>query len=231
MSTAPRYTHEVGRKFHADGSPRMFPGNTIICFVDPESPIGRAGQAFQADLARQPFGRKFAPLPPASFHMTVMELLCDQVRAPERWSSELALDAPLAATDAFFIERAAPIDPPGAIVMAVDTLAHRGGLMITLQPATAAVAAGLRAYRDALAAATGVRAPDHDRYGFHISLAYRLIELEDAEQRALADFAAGWTARVRAAAAEVALGRPTLTFFDDMFRFVPGEARATLRSR
>lgn len=230
MDEGIRYTNEVGRKFYPDGSPRLFPGNTTICFVDPDSPIGQAGRAFQVAL-REAFGPKFAPLPPSSFHMTTMELLCDEVRAPERWSSQLALDAPLAATDAFFVERVGPLPAPAGLTMRLTTVGHRHGILLNLEPADAATGEALRAYREAVAAATGVRFPDHDSYGFHISLAYRIIHLDTAEEAALAALAAAWLPRLRDAGAAIALPPPALTFFDDMVRFVTAEERHTLRSR
>jgi hypothetical protein len=229
--SAPRYTREVGRKFHPDGTPRRFPGNTIICFVEPDSPLGAVAQAFQQALGAVPLGHKFALLPPPSFHMTVMELLCDEVRTPERWSPLLPLDAPLAATDAFFLERVPPITAPSHRTVRVTGIAHLNHLWLTLEPADEATAAALHAYRNAVAGATQVRFPDHDRYQFHLSLAYRLIELDAGEEEALAALANTWQPRLRAAGASIALPPPVLTGFDDMFRFTPLTQPETLASR
>lgn len=231
MAATARYTREVGRKFYADGTPRIFAGNTIICMVDPASPIGQAAAAFQQSIGGLPFGAKFAMLPPSSFHMTVMELLCDETRLPERWSPQLDLAAPLAETDAFFLARVPAVPAPDRLVMRAEGVAHRQGLMVMLQPADDAVATAIWGYRAAIAAATGVRFPDHDAYRFHISLAYRLVELEPAEEQALADHCASWAARLCAAGAAISLPAPALTFFDDMFRFVPAAERHTLRTR
>ena len=76
--TSSAYTREVGRKFYPDGTPRLFAGNTIICFVAPEHSISQATVAFQNALRQAAFGGKFALLPQSSFHMTVMELLCHE---------------------------------------------------------------------------------------------------------------------------------------------------------
>jgi hypothetical protein len=230
MSESPRYTHEVGRKFYPDGAPRIFAGNTTICFVDPDGPLGRAAQAFQQALAAT-FGPRFALLPPSSFHMTTMELLCDEIRTPERWSAQLPLDAPIAATDPFFIERVTPLPAPAGLTMRVTSIGHRHGMLLNLEPADAATGEALWAYREAVATATGVRFPDHASYWFHISLAYRIIELDAAEEAALAEFAATWLPRLRDVGAAIALPPPTLTFFDDMCRFVTVEERHTLRTR
>ncbi len=230
MSTT-AYTREVGRKFHADGTARLFPGNTIICFVAPESPVGQAAIAFQEAVRQTAFGSAFTLLPPASFHMTVMELLCDQVRAPERWSAQLPLDAPLAQTDDFFLARVPAIPAPERLAMQVVGLFHRDNLMLTLQPADGATAEALRSYRAAVAAATGVRFPDHDTYGFHISLAYRLLQLDAAQEEGLNELFAASLPRLQAAGASIALPPPVLTGFDDMTRFVPITECHTLVSR
>jgi hypothetical protein len=231
VKNAPRYTREVGRKFHPDGTPQRFPGNTIICFVAPDSQLGAAAQAFQQALHAAPFGSKFALLPPSSFHITVMELLCDEARTPERWSALLPLDAPLAAADAFFLERVPRIAAPRDSTVRVTGIAHPDNLWLTLEPADEATAVALRAYRNAVAEATGVRFPDHDRYRFHLSLAYRLIELDADEEAALAALARSWVPQLQAAGASIALPPPVLTGFDDMFRFVPLTQPAALTSR
>jgi hypothetical protein len=229
--SAPRYTREVGRKFYPDGTPRRFPGNTIICFVEPDSPLGTLAQAFQHALGAAPLGHKFALLPPPSFHMTVMELLCDEVRTPERWSPLLPLDAPLAATDAFFLERVPRITAPSDRTVRVTGIGHPNNLWLSLEPADEATAVALRAYRNAVAEATQVRFPDHERYRFHLSLAYRLIELEADEEEALAALVHTWQPQLRAAGASIALPPPVLTGFDDMVRFTPLTQAEALASR
>ncbi|MCB0127614.1 MAG: DUF1868 domain-containing protein, partial [Caldilineaceae bacterium] len=89
------YTAEVGRKFHADGSPASFAGTTVISFVDVAAPIARMGTWLQEEIRQQPFADKFSILPPSSFHMTVIQLLNDQDRTPQRWTPHLALATPM----------------------------------------------------------------------------------------------------------------------------------------
>ena len=108
---------------------------------------------------------------------------------------------------------------------------HRDNLMLTLQPADGATAEALRSYRAALAAATGVCFPDHDTYGFHMSLAYRLLQLDAAQEEGLDELCAVWLPRLQATGASMALPPPVLTGFDDMTRFVPMAERHTLVSR
>ncbi len=53
----------------------------------------------------------------------------------------------------------------------------RPPLTVRLLPADDAMEARLRRLRDRLAEVTGIREPDHDRYRFHITLAYQVAPL------------------------------------------------------
>ncbi len=227
----PNYTRAVGHKFHADGSPRLFPGNTIIAFVPESSPHFKLCEWAHSQVQALPLARKFSFLPPSSFHMTVKELLCDEMRTPTRWSSELALDAPLAETDAFFIDAVATVAPPRGVAMRFSHVARQSNLMIYLEPADVEAAQAVWAYRDAVAAATGTRFADHIEYEFHISLAYRLIELSDEEERRYQKALDEIDARLGETFNLFVVPSPQLTFFDDMTRFVTAEERGQLISR
>ncbi len=88
-------------------------------------------------------------------------------------------------------------------------------------------------------AATATRSPqprargfaDHADYRFHISLAYRLIELSDEETARYQQMLNEIDARFNQQFGLLDLPAPQLTFFDDMTRFVPGEQRGRLASR
>lgn len=218
------YTYHVGEKFHADGSAREYPGVTIICFADSASPIYQAGERLQAELQTLPYAHKFGLLPPSSFHMTVFSLICDHRRTPDQWSARLPLDAPLAEVDRFFIQALAPVTPPSGFRM-VMTYLGGWGLSFRLSPADEGTYEALRAYREQVSEATGVRYPDHNTYEFHMTLAYQLIAL-DAEEKA--DYAArrlAWGEKLRCEIGVFETGVPVLTFFEDMFAFTPERQR------
>ncbi|NJN16630.1 MAG: hypothetical protein HC822_10320 [Oscillochloris sp.] len=107
----------------------------------------------------------------------------------------------------------------------------RFNLTINLAPADEAVAAALRAYREAVSDATQVRFPDFHSYQFHMSLGYRLIELTPDEQADLEQLIVDWQQNLAPAARTLNLPAPQLTFFDDMTRFVGADERNSLRSR
>lgn len=212
---------EVGRKFHADGTVRRFPGNTIICPVGPDAPQYDEICAVQTRALARRFGPKLAPLPPSSFHVTVFDGLCDEERVPEHWSSRIPLDAPLEETDRLLSEWLAPLRGPERLNMELAGLgSFEVGLNLELRPADEVSAAGLADFREAVARATGIRHPGFERYAFHLSLAYLLYELDGEELADYRELAAETEARLAQSFGVLELGRPQLTFFEDMFAFL-----------
>lgn len=230
--TSLRYAPSVGQKFYENGRVRQFPGNTIICFADPQGQAYQDAEWVQSQLLQEPYGHKYAMLPPSSFHMTVFELLCDEVRVAEKWSSGLALDASLEETDDYFIETVAQVPSPDNFRMEFSHLnLGTSGLSLYLKPVDDDVEKALCDYRDTLAEATQIRFPDHDSYGFHLSLAYRIIELTEDEKQQEQQFAERMNQQLSETFGVFDTGKPTLTFFDDMFTFLPADKRHTLKSR
>ncbi|PJF26696.1 MAG: hypothetical protein CUN53_06865 [Phototrophicales bacterium] len=224
------YTYHVGEKFHADGSVRQYPGSTIICFADPESALYQAGVSVQNALSAQPFGHKFALLPPSSFHMTVFSLILDAQRVLPLWSAFLPVDTPLAQMDQFFIERVATVAPPDNFRMCMTYIGGKG-LSFRLSPADEDTYHALHGYRRRISEATGVHYPDHDTYEFHMTLAYNLIVLTDDEKRAFAEWKLNLGEALRCDVGVFDTGAPHLTFFDDMFAFLTIDQGDLLRSR
>lgn len=215
------YTAEVGRKFHADGSPCPFAGTTVISFIDVAMPIARMGAWLQEEIRQQPFADKFSMLPPSSFHMTVIQLLNDQDRTPQRWTPHLALTTPMDKICSFMRRRVAMVVPPATIAMRFTGIKRLGNLAFQLEPADDGVATTLCGYRNAVAEATGVCLPDHEHYQFHISLAYRLMLLTAGEQQQLDALCNRADSFVQQAAPCIMLSSPQCTFFTDMCHFVP----------
>ncbi len=221
-------TPAVGPKFDMAGSPLPFAGCSMICEVPVGSPLYVAGGAVQDRCRAAGLGRSFIFLPPASFHMTLFDLVCYGEREPARWSSLLPLDAPQAEVDRFMADRMRPIRLASTLRLKVTGVGELGGrntLRIMLGPADGETEADLAAYREAASLATGVRLPSHDSYAFHFTLAYPLALLDEEESR-------GGEALARVIVqqledqGEVQVGAPYLSFFEDMFSF-PRERSST----
>jgi len=226
------YTPTVGRKFYEDGTVRHFPGNTIICFTDAEGQAYQDAVWVQEQLALQSYCHKFTLLPPESLHMTVFQLLTDQTREPDRWSSHLTLDMPLVETDAFFIGATDRVLTPENFQMVYSHLnLGANGLSLYIKPKDDENAARIKTYRDRIATVTGVRFPDHDTYHFHISLAYKIINLDETETEQHKAFAGMVNECLEQTFGIFDTGKPQLTFFDDMFAFATIDERPLLKSR
>lgn len=226
-----QYTEHIGEKFHPDRSVRTFPGNTIICFVDPQQHAGIFQECVwaQEQLKAMQCQHKFGFLPPDSFHMTVFQLLVDQPRIAEHWSPFLPHTASLEEMDRFVIEKVANIPAPMGFRIRYKFI--RKPATIEVEPADLETEHTLRRYRKRISEATGVQYPDHDSYKFHISFAYHLIKLtpeEEAERQAI--FAKIDT-RLQETFGVFETTSPQLVFFDDMFTFVPESERHTLTTR
>ena len=218
---------EVGRKFYADGRVRPFLGNTIICPV-PQQDAGF--EAFDAlldiyrDLPGHGFARKVTALPPSSYHMTVFGGADDQERKPGLWPRDVPLNVPIEVCDTMLAERLAGVQlecglPIRMRVNDAEPAAHPEPILIDLSPVDEAEVQKLRRLRDRLADVLKIRQPDHDRYSFHISIAYQIDWFTDEEQ---ADYVATrrhWREALKRRAPVFNFGSPEYCTLNDMFAF------------
>jgi len=225
------YTYHVGEKFHADGDVRTYPGNTVICFANPDDAPYQEAVRIQhrvKDLAIFP---KVVLMPPSSLHMTVMGLLLDAVRTPDYWTRHLPLTTPLAETDCYFIKQLATIPLPDNFRMRFGGFGNHNYLSFDLVPADEETHQAIWRLREAIAQASGVREPDFADYGFHMTLGYNLQTFTEAEQAEFDRFKVNINAELQDTFGIFNTGKPHLTFFDDMFRFATLSERHTLHTR
>jgi hypothetical protein len=222
---AESHTRAVGTKFHEDGQVRHFPGNTVVSHILENNQLFNEVIWAQSEIMRLPFSSKYSFLPPHSFHMTVFELLCDQVRDQEHWSGSMDMTVDLRETDMHFENAVNPIKPPKRILMKYDGIRVERNPSIRLAPADEKESATLRAYRNELSEATGVRFPNHDQYKYHISLAYLLLHLTDAEQEQGLSTARFIETRLRRSLSGISIPIPVITYFDHMHAFHRSKAR------
>ncbi len=225
---ADRLPPDVGRKFAADGRVLPFAGNTIICHLPQQ---GAGSEAFDAllDVYRalpgEPWARKVTALPPSSYHMTIFGTANDKARRYPLWPAGLPLDMPMADCDRILGERLRAFrlgDEAGPYRMRVNMESPPAGetpLTVRLLPTDDAVEARLRKLRDRLSDVTGIREPDHDRYRFHITLAYQVAPLTPQEDDAWRRSLAAWKAMIARRAPIITLGNPEYCLLKDMFAF------------
>ena len=214
-----KYTRFVGEKFHEDGSVRAFPGNTVISKITPDMPIYVGLVEAWERLKAVEFAGKYAFLPPTSFHMTVMEGLCEQVRTPEQWSTKLSLHMPLAEVNQFMRDCFSRILLPRTLTMRIVSGVFSQLIVLYLEPADTDTAQALKTFRDQFSRETGIRFPRHDAYTYHISLAYNLIPLAASEEHMIQEEQQEIQHALSIKYPSFQLGRPRLTFFENMSQF------------
>lgn len=177
--------HDVDRKFFEDGKARPFAGNTIISQIPLRTPINEALTVVRNTIANYDFSRCLSLLPPSSYHMTVFEGVIDEKRMAPFWPNDVPRDASIQACTQHFIARLRNffIDKNFKILMKIKDfdVYKDSGATVRLAPASSQESQKLRDLRDRLAQCLGIRSPEHDDYGFHITLGY-LVQWMNAQQ-------------------------------------------------
>lgn len=213
--------HNIGNKFNEDGSFRFFPGNTVISKLDHSAPVWQEFLTIRGMLEALPAAHCATMLPDDSIHMTVFEGVCHQWRKPELWTSLLPLDCRLSETDDLMERAIASVPPLGPVNMRMESVRVSFGSSIRLVPATQDDADELHRYREACSAATGIRHPIHDTYGYHLSICYFTTTPTDEEEAQLRDFGERATAYIRERGFVFPILPPKLTYFNNMYDFTP----------
>lgn len=220
------FSHAVGRKFNEDGSVRLFPGVTVVAMLDPSAGATQLLRDVQARLKSLPIASKYAFLPVDSFHITLIDLVCEEVRRPHHWPSILPLDCSLESVDDFLTQCVTPIAVPTQVVFDIERIVCGGIIAVQLRPRDESP---LLRYRAAVAQASCL--PNEDNYVFHITLAYNIVvpSAEELAQLTLACETELAATSLRTVPIEPQPAR--LSFFDDMFAFVSESERHLLVSR
>ncbi|KAJ1566736.1 hypothetical protein HK405_008625 [Cladochytrium tenue] len=204
------------------------------------------GDAAAADGGEGGLGQAITLLPPSSWHMTLFQGVLDQERGqPARasdggdggtsstavgdgvlWPSDVAFDAPLADVTALFARKMAGFDMNTTMPVRMAVAGRKkDGITLRLVPVADAASVadwsgdtGLRHLRDQLAELFAIRAPQHDAYEFHLSLAYVVRHLSAEQRRLVASTIDGY---ISAMPDTFELGPPEFCEFDDMSEFRP----------
>ncbi|KAF3809827.1 hypothetical protein GCG54_00014040 [Colletotrichum gloeosporioides] len=217
----PLYPAGVPSKFAPDGAVQAFPGNTIVCHLSPSDPLYVSMQKLSDKLAASKFASLITLLPATSVHMTMFEGVCDQIRKPGYWPSDLPLEAPLEESNSRFEKALGAFDledehaPPYKMtVRGFDPLEI--GIGVRLDGRTPAETERLRSLRNRLADKLKIRHPIHDGYGFHLSVAYLLRHLTSEQNQELE---ALLLSHLEEMPRNFELGAPEFCTFENMFAF------------
>ena len=207
----------VGQKFTPDGQPVTCRGNTAICHVDKGSDAFAALVAAQDRLKAGPLADGFTFLPPESFHMTIFEGVIDYMRSADRWPGHLPTDASIDTVTEDFAARLRNVGLAQRLQASPTSLF--GGFSVRMSGADASEEALLRLTRDQLQNATNLVRPDHEAYGFHITLAYNLRWFSPDEADAIIALSDDVAQELVARAPQITFGPVEFCAFDTMHHF------------
>lgn len=168
-----------GGKWHPDGSPRHFPGNTFISMVS-KGPFQHSLGLIHKDLAGDPLSELFALLPPPSHHVTLLD-------------GTLAHSSTDQGIRGLTLEHADRLRRAGTRAPRTLTFAVQGisditradtQLFVLLEP-DAESAQALLDFRRQVIGLLGLVA-EPGSHVFHVSIAYRILEEREHEIPALA---------------------------------------------
>ncbi|NYF78166.1 DUF1868 domain-containing protein [Granulicella arctica] len=211
-------------KFNPDGSVRPFAGNTVICHLPAQSVMRDRAVELHDALAGSSFRPKLGLLPPDSFHMTVFSGANDQDRKVTGWPSDVPLTASIEECNRIVGDRMNRFHvgcemPLRMILNQPRTIAYDRACTLRMMPADDTENRKIRALRDRLGEVYHFRSKDHDRYEFHITLAYQMKPFSTEEQALYTSILRTHIPRIAASVPVLELGLPEFCTFKDMYRF------------
>ncbi len=214
-----------GGKFYPTGQVREWPGNTIICPVEPDTALHDVLRTVQEEAMAQPVMRKFTLLPTSSLHMTLFEGVDLDHRVAPYWPTSVPTDAPLNLVNQWCQDRLASFHTGGGRFHMRPDLALSAheirDFTLTLRPADLQEERRLRDIRDRLSSRLQIRTPNHATYRFHITLGYLIERLTADEAPQINQLYKTWFARIEAVVPQFVIGPPAFCTFKDMFAFAP----------
>lgn len=214
-------------KFYPNGHVAPYPGNTVICHVPAQSRFLEDISAIAEQLHHVSFRDKLGILPPASYHMTVFPGANDPGKDRSSWPKDLPVSASIdectkLVRSRFEKEKLMAKAPFRVRLDPEKTLQYASrAATLRMVGADAEAEIALRTTRDQLSRVYNHRDPDHDQYGFHITLAYTLRTLTAEEQREYREILTHSMTRILARTPVLELGLPEFCTFPDMSIFYP----------
>ncbi len=211
-----------GGKFGPNGAALDFPGNTIVCHIDPKSDAYAALIRLQDGMKTGPFSNYFSFLPPSSFHMTVFEGVCLKDEAHRVWPRGIAHESDLSEITSAMLTRLDHTTAPSRISIKTSELfVSKGGVGVGVSGADPEMETRLRRQREIFRDHLQINPPGFEIYRFHISLAYLLEWLPLESARELTDFVDILYAEFMEKVPTIELGPPEFCNFNSMHHFEP----------
>ena len=204
-------------KFDNKGNPISFPGCTIICNIPINTDLSNQIISFQKKIENFNPKKTYFYLPPSSFHMTLFDCCNLNTKNTKYWPSNIdpnmdykniAIELNKRIKDYIFPEE-----------LNLKLKMFFGGYSIILEPFSEKDEKILRNCRDELSSLLKIKFENHQRYTFHITLAYILRELNQTEIKNLIEFNKKLFFDFSKSFPKLTFEKPEMCTFKDMLEF------------
>jgi hypothetical protein len=212
------YTLKGGEnKFDDKGNPLPYPGCTIICNIPLNTHLSDQIISFQKNIKRFNPEKTYFYLPSSSFHMTLFDCCNLNTKNTKYWPTDIDPDMDYKDIAIELNKRIQNYIFPEELNLKLKMFF--GGYSIVLEPFSEKDEKILRNCRDELSSLLKIKFENHQRYAFHITLAYILRELNKNEIKSLIEFNKQLSFDFSKKFPKITLTRPEMCTFEDMLEF------------
>ena len=212
------YTLKGGEnKFDDKGNPLPYPGCTIICNIPLNTNLSDQIISFQKKMENFNPKKTYFYLPPSSFHMTLFDCCNLNTKNTKYWPSDIDSDMDYKDIAIELNKRIQNYIFPEEFNLKLKMFF--GSCSIVLEPFSEKDEKILRNCRDELSSHLKIKFENHQRYTFHITLAYILRELNKNEIKSLIEFNKQLSFDFSKKFPKITLTKPEMCIFEDMLEF------------
>ena len=204
-------------KFDNKGNPLPFPGCTVICNIPLNTYLSEQIISLQKKIENFNPNKTYFYLPPSSFHMTLFDCCNFNTKNTIYWPSNIDPDMDYKDIAIELNKRIQNYIFPEELNLKVKMFF--GGYSIILEPYSEKDEKILRNCRDELSSLLKIKFENHQRYTFHITLAYILRELNQIEIKNLIEFNKKLSSDFSKKFPKITFTKPEMCTFEDMLEF------------
>ena len=212
------YTLKGGEnKFDDKGNPLPYPGCTIICNIPLNTYLSDQIISYQKKIEKFNPENTYFYLPSSSFHMTLFDCCNLNTKNTKYWPTDIDPDMDYKDIAIELNKRIQNYIFPEELNLKLKMFF--GGYSIVLEPFSEKDEKILRNCRDELSSLLKIKFENHQRYTFHITLAYILRELNKKEIKSLIEFNKQLSFDFSKKFPKITLSKPEICTFEDMLEF------------
>ena len=204
-------------KFDDKGTPLPFPGCTIICNIPLNSHLSDQIIFFQKKMKNFNPEQTYFYLPPSSFHMTLFDCCNLNTKNTKYWPTDIDPDMDYKNIAIELNKRIQNYIFPEELNLKLKIFF--GGYSIVLEPFSEKDEKILKNCRDELSSLLKIKFENHQRYTFHITLAYILRELNQIEIKNLIEFNKQLSFDFSKKFPKITFTKPEMCTFKNMLEF------------